>query len=260
MNTPIQKADEIKIRGSIANMRWPAWGSVKYDGEYTWMYRNGDTMYTVNKYGRIRVPGKYNNLFRNCHKVEADSFILLGELHYHGGKNGDLYGLLKNKTHEDLSFSPFDIWMYNDYPVHRWKCIERLELMEEIHVVDRAAGWLLRDLADAYELFENSVRVGYEGIVVKDLNSKLSRGDLNQWVKMKYKDTNNLPVTMVDHVKDRIEVSHNGKIVGVKVSRANRRYLSPGMLVKIEHQGVLPSGSLRHPVFKGPIPPPPLTP
>ena len=42
-----------------------------------------------------------------------------------------------------------------------------------------------------------------------------------------------------------------GRGVGVKVCNKDKALLKVGDDVKIEHQGVLSNGGLRHPVFKG---------
>jgi len=68
-------------------------------------------------------------------------------------------------------------------------------------------------------------------------------------VKMKKKDTNAYPVVLIDPVLDRIEVDVCGVRVGCKCSSKGHLKLNDRVL--IQHLGVLPSGSLRNPIFKG---------
>ena len=72
---------------------------------------------------------------------------------------------------------------------------------------------------------------------------------------MKKKDENGYHIVVIDPTRERIEVRVNSAIhsrnVGVKVPNDVKKTLMIGQIARIEHQGILSGGGLRHPVFKG---------
>jgi len=88
-------AIEVRLRGSTASIKYPAWADVKIDGEYCWMVKtkNGES-YSVNKYGKKRSDWPAIECFGS---KAPNGTILLAELYYGEGKNGALYDLLSHK-------------------------------------------------------------------------------------------------------------------------------------------------------------------
>jgi len=234
MKKKTEKIPFPELRGSLSSIRYPAYVELKLDGELA-MWQND---YFVNKYGTIREANQ--DMPGDC--------VLLGELVYHEGKAGDLYKLLANK--DKLKFHVFDVLEYKGESTRQWPLAARHGFLmghEQLRNI-MVPNWIVDNENKVREVFESAVLSGWEGIVVKNTDAPYVDGPCG-WVKMKKKDTNAYPVVLIDPVLDRIEVDVCGVRVGCKCS--NKRHLKLNDRVLIQHLGVLPSGSLRSPVFKG---------
>lgn len=233
------------IRGTIKGIKYPCFAEIKYDGEYNeWHPQRG----LVNKYGRVR-----NNTIITK-QLKDIPFVLWGELCYEEGWDGKLYELAKykNKDSPRLWYIVFDIAIQGSYRERREKLLSIVpDNLPNVHV---ATTRYILDSEELKKFFVIATSAGWEGIVVKNEDSF----GPNTWVKMKKKQTADLEVYSVSDDEERIEVKVPHKIggtpgyriVGVKVGDPIRKNLKPGMIVEIEYQSILPSGSLRHPVFK----------
>lgn len=217
-------------------MRYPAIVEIKYDGELN-LFDHG---VLINKYGTTRENfTAIANIPHNC--------VLLGELFTGQGKAGELYNLLSNKTNDDaLTYEPFDILEYNGVDMRKETLSRRRNILDEL------CPTVTYEWADnkneVMEIYEEIISLGYEGCVVKSLESQYRDGPCS-WVKLKHKDQSDYKVTLVEPLLERIEVDVAGVIVGCKCPNKYKKSVKVGDLVTIEHQGVLASGSLRHPVF-----------
>lgn len=229
-----------ELRGSLDAVRWPAFIEPKFDGELNkWDGRYGG--YLINKYGKTRshFPA-VNALPKDCQ--------LIGELYYKDGFAGRLYDLLKHKEDDDLNFVVFDAIMSGNL-------LERREwLYANVPNGLIISAELVHNKKEAEGIANYWMHVGFEGAVVKSLDGQYYEGPC-PWVKIKKKDQNDYVITYVDPMLERIEVAVPGTrtsaIVGVKCPNKYKKDIKMGDIVTIEHQGVLPSGSLRHPVFIG---------
>ncbi len=250
-----------ELRGALNNMRYPAFAEQKYDGEFTWIVITTENLtrkiHTVNKYGTERRDFPALNELLECTEG-VEQAVLMAELYYGDGTNGSLYKLLSNKQSDDLNIKVFDIAEYDNEDIRHKPLIDRKELLYSL--LSKKPMYLLKekvvqDMQEVQAFFELCTETGkFEGIVVKPMDSPLIYGPCN-WVKIKDKDQTAYPVVLIDAVKERIEVvcpvagTTKTINVGVKVSNKDKATLSIGDMVIIEHQGVLESGSLRHPVF-----------
>jgi len=241
-----------ELRGTVESIRYPAMAEIKLDGEFNYLHIDKTGVSTVNKSGKVR---------SGWLKWEGtEHTTLIGELYYGAGKAGQLYDLLSHQDSDDLNFRAFDITCYKGTDVVNEDLLTRIELLSEVWPIDPTRYKVVNSLAEMYEYFHWVVSQGYEGIVVKNLDSKLRFGPCG-WVKIKYKDQNDYHISMIDPVRERIEVnvvSHIDactieKAVGVKVCNKDKSGLSLGDIVTIEHQGILSGGGLRHPVYKGKV-------
>lgn len=252
------KFQEPKLRGSLEAIRWPALYEFKFDGELNWLVHKCPEMrvghyhtYLINKYGLVRAE---TPVIERVIQGIGSSAILIGELVYGKGHAGDLYELNKHKADDGLTFIPFDIIMWDGQSMASTPLIDRKELLATLpHLGVRVR--VVNSKAEALQAFEKVTGIGYEGIVVKPFDSPISGGSL-PWVKMKKKDRSDFKVVLIDPTRERIEVAipqPNGAIVcvGVKVMNRDKVKLRAGEEVTIEYQGILKSGSLRHPVFIG---------
>lgn len=257
-----------ELRGSLDGMRYPAFAEQKYDGEFGFLLRpDGGCLWMINKYNKARRD------FPALDAIEAQldskgvsSVMLLGELYYGQGTQGSLYELLSHKEDDRLNIALFDIAFLDGEDLRKFPLLERRETLMRLFDTDDTKLFLIppvvvTDKEEVREFFERCTQIGkFEGIVVKPLDSPLILGPC-PWAKVKYKDQSDYVVYSIDPVKERIEieasvvsaVSGNPMrvVVGVKVSNKDKAVLKVGDMVTIEHQGVLKSGSLRHPVFIG---------
>ena len=256
-----------EIRGNLASMRYPAFCEVKYDGEaciINYDERNSINILTTNKYGTMRT--EWNKLDQIANILEEQGIkkgLFLGEIFYEDGKAGRLYDLLSNKDNDDLGIKIYDvIRLINDVDMQANKTplIDRKELLTDLFYATPfyIKPIVVQNKQEVERDFETITRMGFEGCVVKPMDGFLTMGPCN-WVKMKKKDQTDYQVDSIDNTKERISIAVPTVInnctkvvsVGVKVSNKIKQHLKLGDLVTIEHQGILPSGSLRHPVFIG---------
>jgi len=251
-----------QLRGSLAGLRYPALAEIKYDGEFNYLHYDRATVpYLINKYGTKRTDFPMLDDIRDAlDKTVSDtgdtvkSATLVCEAYWGKGKLGALYDLLSHKADDALQLRIFDIVEVNGCNLTTDQLVTRKELIHNIGVGNfLGICWVVEDKDDVDARFKQTVDLGYEGIVVKDLHSKFINGPCS-WVKVKYKDRNDLKVVTVDLTKERIEVEMPNAsilvtIVGVKAPFRYKKHIKAGDTVTIEHQGVLPSGSLRHPVL-----------
>jgi len=245
-----------KLRGNIKSIKYPAWVEIKYDGEFCWLIQEPD--YTkmpnpclVNKYGTTR----FNSCVIDQYTINKSSVKLLGELYYKYGMAGDLYSLLSHKQDESvLTFRPFDIAEYNERPLLNEPLVERKEILARLYgSAGICEGKVVQNEAEVIDYFQEKTNKGYEGVVVKNLDGRLVINGACDWVKIKHKDQNDYKITSIDQHKERVEYSvvtpTVTKINAVKVMDKVKQTMQVGDIITIEHQGILPAGGLRHPVY-----------
>ena len=245
-----------ELRGNLAGMRYPAFAEIKLDGEFNFIEFNGKDIRTINKYGTQKT--EFHDLQKMFYMLEGSGVkqaVLLCELYWDKGKSGDLYKFLCHKTDNNVHIHVFDVLMRDDVDLRSEPLVSRKE-----HLWEMVGQWQIGDVIvnnplEAEGIFVNTTSNGYEGIVLKSLDSPLILGPCS-WVKMKYKDRNDYRVVTLDLHKERIEVEvpqppirKPSVIVGVKAPNRYKKHIKIGDMVTIEHQGVLESGSLRHPVL-----------
>ena len=261
-----------ELRGRLSQIRYPAYVEAKIDGEMNWyvpmapdMFLPGteDAPYLINKSGKMRMD------FPVVDELPQIGPKLLGELYWDAGKAGDLYEFLKHQTDDELKYCVFDVNMPGPYTHRREWLKKNIKTTPHVTVASAIEVYSKRDAVWNYH---NLINEGYEGVVVKNADSRFTMGPCG-WVKLKKKDTTNYIVNAIDPDRERIEIlvptvdGDNRKSifshglggwfvpVGVKVSDKDKADLKVGDIVTIEHQGVLSNGGLRHPIFKGKIHP-----
>jgi len=257
-----------ELRGSIAGLRWPCFAEIKYDGEACLIGYHSTALvpiFTSNKYGTMRQEwSKLDDIKAILEDNDVEQAVFLAELFYGGGKTGDLYKLLSHKDSDDLNMVIYDIGhiTFKDSKMQgeTTPLITRKEILGELFngtVILTAHLKLVKNKDEVQDFFEQAVVDGYEGIVVKSLDGFIAHGPC-AWVKIKHKDRTIYKVITVSMTQERIEIAVPipGATVGakwipcgVKVTNKHKKNLQPGDEVEIEHQGVLDSGSLRHPVY-----------
>jgi ATP-dependent DNA ligase len=253
-----------ELRGNLAGMKYPAIAEIKSDGEFCFIHVDPTECFTVNKYGTVRQ--EFNKLVDIAQYVlgagKHMSATFLGELCINDGKAGELYTLLSNKKNDALQLYVFDIIELDKKDLRNEDLITRKEILNEV------LGGLKSTISPVVMVyndiqvkahFEYAVDKKWEGIVVKSLTGKLLLGPID-WVKIKAKDQTDYKVHLVDTTQERIEVEVplpgiqtatglNYVVVGCKAPNKYKQHIKVGDLVTIEHQGILSSGSLRHPVL-----------
>jgi ATP-dependent DNA ligase len=248
-----------QLRGSADALRYPAIADVKYDGEFNYAVIRKADVYTINKYGTMRRDfTQLNEIDKVVREANVSSAVFACELFWGEGKLGALYDLLSRKKDNDVKLRLFDLIEINGENMRDEDLVTRREMMFEMGVKQwMAESRFIEDESEAMQMFADTCNDGYEGIVLKDIKSKFINGPCS-WVKLKKKDQNECAVTAVDPGKERIEIMYvsldpNGDSrsvgVGVKAPDKYKKHIKVGSIVTIEHQGVLDSGSLRHPVL-----------
>lgn len=246
-----------ELRGAIKGMAYPAFAEVKIDGEFAWIHlrKKGDC-FTVNKYGKVRKDFPALNKLRDRVLDVHESATMMAELYYADGKNGSFYQFLSNKENDALELYVHDILELDSKDYRNVELLDRKELLSSVIDDQAVACKIITDELGANAFFQFVCKQGYEGVVLKPVNSKIVLGPC-QWVKMKYKDQNDYEVVTIDPVKERVEISVpyataqgiSNVIVGLKAANRYKRHIKMGEMVTVEHQGVLESGSLRHPTL-----------
>jgi hypothetical protein len=241
-----------ELRGTMASIRFPAVVDIKRDGEWTLLIRKYDgSCYMVNKYGTKR-EGDFVDKY-GFH-MPNDS-VVAGELCYGEGRSGDLYKLLSNKDNDEaLFFYPFDCLKIGGRNIVNEELMIRLGVLRSLNFERCCNLCIVDSVEEVNAIFNASIMLQWEGLVIKNTNGRYVHGPCD-WYKMKRKDQTDYIVSKIDAYKERIEVivpsPAGNRPCGVKVSNKDKATLTVGMKVTIEHQGVLDTGGLRHPVFKG---------
>jgi len=245
-----------ELRGSVDHIRYPAWCEIKYDGELCYIIYAGDTICTVNKYGTVREDWPALNEIDTRLKLNGTKAgIFLAELYYKEGHIQLGGELNSNKTNDGLNLKAFDVLQLNAALVSEETFLDRREGLVDV-LGDLAIGGIVaNDRGAAEQFFHEKVAEGFEGIVMKSFDSHLVMGPCD-WAKMKHKDQTDYSVSLVETSKERIEVTvpapaMNGGLVtvGCKAPNKYKKHIKVGDIVTIEHQGVMLSGSLKHPVL-----------
>ena len=243
-----------QLRGSLAGIRFPAFAENKIDGELNYILFNGKYSYTINKYGNTRRDFPVLSNITNTIRDRVTSAVMICELYWGKGKAGALYELLSHKKDDDVMLGIFDVLEIDGQSLKNEPLIDRREKMLSMGVgLWTVPCRVVTTKQDAEEMFALKTGQGWEGVVVKDLHSKYVNGPCS-WVKLKAKDRSNYVVTGMDLTRERIEIgcdyANKPRVfVGVKAPNRYKQHISIGDTVTIEHQGILPSGSLRHPVL-----------
>lgn len=251
-----------ELRGSLAGMKYPAFVEVKKDGEFAFVHVEKGNSFTVNKEGRVRQEFNYLDAIEaRIIGTGHTSATFLAELTVQDGKAGQLYDLLSQKENNELKLFVFDVLELDHKDLRDLELIDRREIMHHLLPNIHSHVHMVSNEAEAMIMFKKATDNGYEGVVVKSLTGKLIL-DVCGWVKIKYKDRTDYQVKAVDNVQERIEIfapvpqghaNYPGVTVGVKCANKYKSFVTAAMIsgvpVTIEHQGVLATGSLRHPVL-----------
>ena len=186
------------IEGSWQFIKYPCVAEIKYDGEYEYYTQ----AHLINKYGRVREDLPITN------ELAGFQGILVGELYYNDGKS--FYDdILTHKFSDELKFYIFDIlqygnsWLPNEPLYYRRTLLETI-LPEKPHLV-LAKQYVCKDKNAVLEVFNDAVKRGYEGIVVKNIHSPFVNGTCQNWFKIKHQDT--LDVFCIGYKKGKTAIA-----------------------------------------------------
>jgi ATP-dependent DNA ligase len=263
---------------------YPCVAEVKLDGEFQYIIERGGIVYLANKqkHGRIRTGMPVTNI-----EIPKDS-IFLGELVW--GAGTDFYDFARHKLDPNCNLGVFGCVQYMGKQL--WGKVtykETRDLLEAQTFYNKKVALIpavmVQDGKELEDLFKKVVSGGYEGLVLKQLNSKYINGKTIFWTKKKYQTEADLVVlgyqTGTKRAKNlSILVGHliNGEIKPITHVGGGFKYeekmgllkallkcpvigkdkddvlVAPKLVVKIIYNGVIknPDGSissLRHPRF-----------
>lgn len=266
----------------LSEMPIPCFATFKYDGELTYLLRNEEGCFTVNKWGRWRTEYPITSFVKDMVKV-GETFV--GELYV---MDGDLYEFLRSrKDGERLRLAIFDV--VSDEPYYmRWEVIARTFPKEGL--IHLAQGELIKSREDLQRFFEEAVK-RFEGIVCRHPQSRYeespfkvkklrtadvvvlaiskkpsSRGGKNLYEKGLvgsllvgcFKNGEFIPVGRIGSgfsIHERKSLFD--ALTGFKVGEdEDYLYIEPKLVLEISYQEILESNqyrsgfALRHPVFR----------
>ena len=264
-----------EIQGSWAYIKYPCVAEVKLDGEFDYLVGDGKTAYLINTYGRVRedLP-----ITQECAGFNG---VLAGELYYNHGKSF-FEEMLSHKFAPELKFYAFDILRYGDRDLtgeqldFRRMTLNPLIVGEHLRLAEQV---LCKDKPAVEAFYQKVIGAGYEGIVVKNLQSRFVNGTCQSWMKLKHTET--LDVYAIGYKKGKAAIAigylpssigrgNRGVPLGA-VGNAGKEfnatldmvkaqaviaedseycYVEPRYCLEVTHLGVLKSGMLRNPVMK----------
>lgn len=187
----------MKYRGKVLP-KLPYAVELKFNGEPNYLIVGNDNAVLVNK-------AKYSRVRTDCPvtwwaKQNLPKGIYLGELLHGDGRNFVTFNMYKDS--DDLWYVIWDVLQmyrvgYADQPYFKRRMeLERLVIpnfrlnnltgvLKPTNPVHLAPQWMIKDENDLWELVDNALALGYEGMVVKNLQSVYKNGETRDWVKIK---------------------------------------------------------------------------
>lgn len=97
-------------RAELSDFPMPCYAQVKYDGELTYLTRDSEGWYTINRWGRVRKEYPVTDAAQTL--IKGDK-VFIGELYL---KGENLYSFLKQRSAgEKLRLAVFDVKMGKPY-------------------------------------------------------------------------------------------------------------------------------------------------
>ena len=241
-----------------ARVKYPVLVSPKLDGLRA-IYKNGKF------YSRL------GNQFKGLSVLEAQVAAmglrkdtqLDGELMVPGEHFNEISGAIRAFRETDkVTFNIFDIPSSTGPLRQRYAQVSNLLEQLQVHIVPH---FIAYDDSDIQDLYQEAIRDGYEGIMVKDMGAHYENARTWSWMKVKPIHTEDLKVIGTFEGQGKYEGLCGGLIVdrgGVRVrvgsglSDAQRNLWADdssdilGATIEVAFQEVTPDGSLRHPRLK----------
>lgn len=227
-----------KLRGSIDSIWFPVFGQVKMDGEYQIIKRDKGSIYALGKTGDKRMD--FTDLNRIGELLAGHDLHLMAELYHGEGKNHSLHDLLKDNKSDSLKLFIHDIVIQNITTA------KRMELLSSI--MGGAVGVVLNDRDAVDRFFNDAVARGYEGIVLKPMDSTLAMAQ--QWIKLKASDDTIMQVIDLCGTDDRIALNTGHGNVTAKITLGNKKGVKLGDNMLVRHFGFIgKNGGVRNPII-----------
>ena len=202
-----------KYRGKYDNIKYPCYVSLKLDGELAYIVKKQGKLFAVNKTPKY---GRYRKDFPALEEFKDLSFpdgIYLAELYWNEGKTKeDFYGLLRNKTNNNLKLAIWGILQFYDetnltakeyFNYFGWYK-EKIKQYKYLSIIPYE--WI-RNKEELNAWIEKYVNTGWEGLVVWNENAIWREGTTNKIIKIKKK-------------KREIETKNkNGKAENLKLNK-----------------------------------------
>jgi len=183
----------------------------KYDGERVQAHKNGDEVTLYSRRQEV-ITHQYPDVVQLIqNNIKAESCVLEGEcvaIDPDTGKMKPFQELMRRRRKTDIenmqkevpvALFVFDILFLNGKDVTSQPMLERRKLMEEtIEVSDRVSltiGEFTEEPQRLYEIFEDAINTGYEGVIAKAIheNSRYQAGARSWlWIKLKASYTEGL--------------------------------------------------------------------
>jgi len=182
------KMPVLKFRGKSQHIKYPCLASLKYNGEMEYLIVKNTKALLINKpkYGRIRIECPITEIARR----RLPDGIYLGELIYKDGRTyKDFYGLLRNKCSDNLKLRLWNIILLenkdysNESPFKIFEILNQIDPQTEYLSV--VPNWIIENEKNLLILKNRIFSEGWEGLVVRNPNSKYWDGSSIDWIKIK---------------------------------------------------------------------------
>jgi bifunctional non-homologous end joining protein LigD len=155
----------------------------KYDGDRLLAYKEGDRVKLLSRNAKDRTA-KYPSIVAAIQRLKPSSLLLDGEVVVFDRGRVSRFQLLQQGKGEPV-YAVFDCLYSDGKDLRREPLSARRRVLEQI-VPSVGVLFLSHRLSDnGLEAFKSAKRLGYEGVVAKDLSSHYVEGRSRHWLKVK---------------------------------------------------------------------------
>lgn len=152
----------------------PCYVQVKYDGELTYVRKDEEGWFTINRWGRVRRDYSVTRLAEQLIERER---MFVGELYV---KGENLYSFLKKRgSGEELRLAVFDVRIDKSYR-ERYQVVEAIFPRSDGQKVHVAEGKLVQSRRGLEVFYQKTVERGFEGVVGRSPTNRFGQTALKK--------------------------------------------------------------------------------
>lgn len=185
---------------------------IKFDGYRSLCRKENSSVKILTRSG-LDWSAKYKATTEEMKKIKAKSYLIDGEIAWvddQGRSQFDgLQDALTDGHDKELVYYVFDLLYLNGKDLKDLPLLERKNLLSELIKTAKLKNVIFSDhqIAEGKDVFKEACRLGFEGIISKNVNASYNSGRSTDWVK-----------TKCTHVQEFViggySVQENGKSIG----------------------------------------------